>query len=52
MPAIWLTYAWKDNQNEDVDHVVAQLRGAGLDVKYDPFNCWLGVDCGIKLIRP
>ncbi|WKL57689.1 toll/interleukin-1 receptor domain-containing protein [Asticcacaulis sp. ZE23SCel15] len=35
MPKLWLTYAWKDNETEDVDHIVAELRKAGLDVTFD-----------------
>ena len=35
MAKLWLTYAWKDNADEDVDHVIAELNAAGLDVRYD-----------------
>jgi hypothetical protein len=32
---LWFTYAWKDNQDEDVDHIINVLRGNGLDVNFD-----------------
>lgn len=32
---LWLTYAWKDNQDQDVDHIIAELRAKGLEVRYD-----------------
>jgi hypothetical protein len=35
MCKLWLTYAWIDNENEDVDFVIQQLKRAGLDVHYD-----------------
>lgn len=35
MPKIWLTYAWKDNDDQDVDHVIAELEAGGLEVAYD-----------------
>jgi hypothetical protein len=35
MSRLWLTYAWKDNEDEDVDHIIAELRAKGLDVSYD-----------------
>ncbi len=35
MSKIWLTYAWKDNENDDVDHVIQQIQKAGLNVGYD-----------------
>jgi hypothetical protein len=27
MAKLWLTYAWKDNQDQDVDHVVEEKVG-------------------------
>lgn len=35
MKKIWLTYAWKDNEEEDVDFVVQQLKAEGLAVGFD-----------------
>lgn len=35
MPKLWLTYAWKDNEDNDVDHVIRELRNAGVDVRFD-----------------
>ena len=32
---LWLTYAWKDNEDESVDFVIQQLQSAGLEVRYD-----------------
>lgn len=34
-PRLWLTYAWKDNQDEQVDFLIFKLREAGLDVMFD-----------------
>jgi hypothetical protein len=35
MTKLWLTYAWKDNEVEQVDFVAQELRKAGLDVRVD-----------------
>ncbi len=35
MPTIWITYAWDDNINGDVDFIAQELAGAGLRVKLD-----------------
>jgi hypothetical protein len=35
MTKLWLTYAWKDNEDEQVDFVAQELRKAGLDVSVD-----------------
>jgi len=32
---LWLTYAWKDNDDLDVDFIIQELRGVGLDVRFD-----------------
>jgi hypothetical protein len=32
---LWLTYAWIDNENDDVDFIIQRLRDEGLDVHYD-----------------
>jgi hypothetical protein len=35
MAVLWLTYAWKDNVDQDVDFVAQQLTAEGLDVRFD-----------------
>lgn len=35
MTKLWLTYAWKDNEEQQVDYIVNQLRLAELDVGFD-----------------
>lgn len=35
MTKLWLTYAWKDNETEQVDFVVQKLREFGLKVDFD-----------------
>jgi hypothetical protein len=35
MNKLWLTYAWVDNEEADVDHVIGELNRAGLDVHFD-----------------
>lgn len=35
MSRLWLTYAWKDNEVEQVDYVINALKGAGLEVQFD-----------------
>lgn len=32
---LWLTYAWKDNELEGVDALIASLKGVGLEVGFD-----------------
>jgi len=32
---LWVTYAWKDNEDKDVDYIVQELDKAGLDVRFD-----------------
>jgi hypothetical protein len=32
---LWLTYAWVDNDDLDIDHIVLKLRNTGLEVKLD-----------------
>lgn len=54
MAKLWLTYAWKDNQDEDVDHVVQELRRVGLEVAFDRAHIvpgqrlWSQIDKGIS----
>jgi TIR domain-containing protein len=35
---LWLTYAWKDNEDKDIDFVVQELDASGLDVRFDRRN--------------
>ncbi|MBJ7440550.1 MAG: toll/interleukin-1 receptor domain-containing protein [Sphingopyxis sp.] len=35
MAKLWLTYAWTDNDDRDVDYIIHELKAAGLDVHYD-----------------
>ena len=42
MAAIWITYAWKDNENEDVDFIAQELQLAGLTVQLDRWNIGAG----------
>jgi hypothetical protein len=54
MAKLWLTYAWKDNQDQDVDHVVGELKRVGLDVAFDRAHIipgqrlWSQIDKGIS----
>lgn len=40
--SIWLTYAWDDNKEGDVDFIAQELIKAGLDVKLDRWNLTVG----------
>ena len=42
MATIWMTYAWNDNQNKDVEFLAQELQGAGLTVKLDRWNIGAG----------
>jgi len=35
MKKLWVTYAWKDNENLDVDFILQELRKVGIDTCYD-----------------
>lgn len=54
MAKLWLTYAWKDNQDQDVDYIVQELMRVGLDVAYDRAHLipgqrlWPQLDSGIS----
>lgn len=54
MPKLWLTYAWKDNDDQDVDHVINELTGEGIEVIYDRKHLlvgrrlWEQIDKGIN----
>jgi len=40
---LWLTYAWQDNQDGDVDFVAQELLASGLTVKLDRWNLKAGL---------
>lgn len=40
--SIWVTYAWDDNVDGDVDFAAQELRNAGLEVKLDRWNLTAG----------
>ena len=35
MTKLWLTYAWRDNEAEQVDYVIQRLQATGLEVGFD-----------------
>lgn len=53
MATLWLTYAWVDNEDLQVDFIVQELKATGLDVKYDRIHIvpgrrlWPQIDAGI-----
>lgn len=54
MSKLWLTYAWKDNEDQDVDFVIADLKSSGVNVRYDRVQLlagrrlWEQIDAGIR----
>jgi hypothetical protein len=40
--SIWLTYAWEDNADSDVDFAAQELRKTGIEVKLDRWNLTAG----------
>lgn len=42
MATIWITYAWADNSDKDVDFVAQELEAAGITVKLDRWNISAG----------
>ena len=42
MRKLWLTYAWTDNDEQDIDYCVQRLTDAGLNVNLDRFNLSAG----------
>lgn len=42
MSKIWLTYAWADNEQGDIDFVAQELQQSGLEVKLDRWNIGAG----------
>jgi hypothetical protein len=39
---LWLTYAWADNKQQDVDFIAQEIEAAGLTVKLDRWNIQAG----------
>jgi hypothetical protein len=35
MKTLWLTYAWKDNEQADIDYIIGQLRSPDMSVNFD-----------------
>jgi hypothetical protein len=35
---LWVTYAWRDNEDKDIDFIIQELDETGLDVKFDRRN--------------
>lgn len=54
MSKLWLTYAWKDNELDDVDHIISELGKANVDVRYDRVQLlagrrlWDQIDASIR----
>lgn len=42
MATVWITYAWKDNESNDVDFAAQELQSAGLTVKLDRWEIQAG----------
>jgi hypothetical protein len=42
MATLWLTYAWQDNRDNDVDFVAQELVRAGVQIKLDRWNISAG----------
>lgn len=42
MAKIWITYAWADNQQKDVDFIAQELQQAGVEVLLDRWNILAG----------
>lgn len=42
MATIWLTYAWDDNKDGDIDYIAQKLEKAGITVKLDRWNISAG----------
>ena len=41
-PICWITYAWKDNENQDVDFIAQELESEGVSVKLDRWTLSAG----------
>ena len=35
---VWVTYAWKDNEDKDIDFIVQELDKKNIDVRFDRGN--------------
>lgn len=35
MPVAWLTYAWRDNQDQQIDYIVQELEAYGVQIRLD-----------------
>jgi hypothetical protein len=42
MAKVWLTYAWNDNKDNDVDFVAQELENAGVQVRLDRWDINVG----------
>ena len=42
MASIWITYAWNDNKDQDIDFIAQELRAVGLTVK---LVYWFSLNC-------
>lgn len=42
MATVWLTYAWDDNEDQDVDFIAQELSETGLEVNLDRWNIQAG----------
>ena len=42
MATLWFTYAWADNEHQDVDFIAQELERAGVSVKLDRWNIGAG----------
>lgn len=38
MKKLWLTYAWKDNEDKDIDYIIQELDKTDISVKFDRRN--------------
>lgn len=54
---LWLTYAWKDNEDNDVDFIISQLQSHGIEVNFDRAHLlagqrlWDQIDKGIGSLK-
>lgn len=42
MKKLWLTYAWKDNQDNDIDYIAQELGESGIEVRRDIWDIATG----------
>ena len=40
MATAWITYAWKDNEDQMIEFVAQKLEAAGLNVKLDRWDSY------------